>query len=122
MDALRQGGGFPEPFFLYYEDTDTSWRLRLAGWSIRYSPDAVVPHRHAASSDPGSRRFAYVTERNRLLMHVRCAPLARAAVVWWRFLLTTGSVTVRRLTGSRPPAYQQRPGLRLQVLAGALRL
>jgi len=123
MDALRQVGGFPERFFLYYEDTDTSWRLRRAGWSIRYAPGAVVHHRHAASSDPGSRRFAYVTERNRLLMHVRCAPLRRAAVVWWRFLLTTGSLAARRLTGSpRPPAHQQRLGLRVHVLAGALRL
>src|SRR5688572_18745086 len=35
-DALREVGGFPEPYFLYYEDTDTSWRLRRAGWSVRY--------------------------------------------------------------------------------------
>jgi GT2 family glycosyltransferase len=123
MDALREAGGFPEQFFLYYEDTDTSWRLRRAGWSIRYEPRAVVHHRHAATADSGSRRFAYFNERNRLLMHVRCAAARQALAIWWRFLLTTGSLAARRLTGGpRPPAHQQRLGLRLHVLAGALRL
>ena len=51
-DAALAVGGFPVRFFLYYEDTDLSWRLRLAGRSIRYAPAAVVHHRHAASSDP----------------------------------------------------------------------
>ena len=43
IDAVRAVGGFPRRFFLYYEDTDLSWRLRLAGWTIRYEPGAVVP-------------------------------------------------------------------------------
>jgi GT2 family glycosyltransferase len=36
-------------FFLYSEETDYSRRLRQAGWSIRYVPDAVVTHRGAGS-------------------------------------------------------------------------
>jgi GT2 family glycosyltransferase len=120
--AVRAVGGFPAPFFLYYEDTDTSWRLRRAGWSIRYEPSAIVQHRHAATADRTSERFAYWNERNRLLMHVRCAPAGRAVVVWLRFLLTTASLTARRLVGQRAPGHQQRVGLRLRVLAGALRL
>jgi GT2 family glycosyltransferase len=122
-DALRAVGGFPAPFFLYYEDTDTSWRLRRAGWSVRYEPAAVVHHRHSATADQTSAMFAYWNERNRLLMHVRCAPPRAAAAVWWRFLLTTASLAARRLGGGpAPPAHQQRIGLRLRVLAGALRL
>jgi GT2 family glycosyltransferase len=122
-DALREVGGFPAPFFLYYEDTDTSWRLRRAGWSIRYEPSAVVHHRHSATADQTSAMFAYWNERNRLLMHVRNAPPGAAAGVWFRFLLTTGSLAARRLVGrSAPPAHQQRVGLRLRVLGGALRL
>jgi GT2 family glycosyltransferase len=123
VDALREIGGFPRPFFLYYEDTDTSWRLRKAGWTVRYEPSAVVHHRHSATADQTSAAFAYWNERNRLLMHARCAAPPAALAVWARFLLTTASLTVRRLTGgSRPAAHQQRVRLRLRVLAGALRL
>jgi GT2 family glycosyltransferase len=123
VDALREVGGFPQQFFLYYEDTDASWRLRRAGWSIRYEPSAVVHHRHSATADQTSASFAYWNERNRLLMHVRCASPRDALGVWARFLLTTASLTVRRLTGgARPAAHQQRVQLRLRVLAGALRL
>jgi GT2 family glycosyltransferase len=122
-EAVRRVGGFPGPYFLYYEDTDTSWRLRRAGWTIRYEPAAVVHHRHSATADQTSAMFAYWNERNRLLMHLRCAPLGRVAAVWGRFLLTTASLAVRRLLGGpRPPAYQQHVRLRLRALAGAVRL
>ena len=116
-------GGFPERFFLYYEDTDLSWRLRLSGWSIRYEPTAVVHHRHAASSDPSSRLFAFHNERNRLLMAARCAPAGRAALVWLRFGLTTASLAllhVRR--GHAEPPQNMRVAVRLRVAASALRL
>ncbi|MFD2090363.1 glycosyltransferase family 2 protein [Blastococcus deserti] len=116
-------GGFPTPFFLYYEDTDLSWRLRLAGWSIRYEPAAVVHHRHAATSDRMSPLFAFHNERNRLLLLVRCAPAAPAAAAWGRFLLTTASLALRhgrRLRGAEP--HNLRVSLRLRVLASAVRL
>jgi GT2 family glycosyltransferase len=38
-----------ERFFLYSEETDYCRRLRQAGWSIQYVPDAVVTHRGAGS-------------------------------------------------------------------------
>jgi GT2 family glycosyltransferase len=122
-DALEQVGGFPAPFFLYYEDTDTSWRLRLAGRTVRYEPAAVVHHEHAASSDPSSALFAYFNERNRLLTLVRCAPATFAFACWARFLVTTASLAVTRL-GRRPlpDAQQFRIGLRLRALGGAVRL
>jgi hypothetical protein len=34
---------FDDDFFLYYEDTDLSWRLRAAGWQIRYEPKPCPP-------------------------------------------------------------------------------
>ncbi|WP_299952276.1 glycosyltransferase family 2 protein [uncultured Modestobacter sp.] len=121
--AVRSVGGFPAPFFLYYEDTDTSWRLRRAGWQVRYEPTAVVHHQHSASSDQSSPSFAYWNERNRLLMHVRCAAAGRAVAVWLRFLVTTASLAARRLVGGPPPpAHQQRVLLRARAFAGAVRL
>ena len=55
--ALREIGLFADEFFTYYEDTDLSWRLRLAGWQIRYEPAAVVHHLHAATSDATFTEF-----------------------------------------------------------------
>jgi GT2 family glycosyltransferase len=122
-DPAREVGGFPARYFLYYEDTDLSWRLRLAGWAIRYEPTAVVHHRHAASSDVTSVLFAFHNERNRLLLLVRCAPALPALRGWLRFCLTTASLAVRRPAagqGERP--HNLRVSLRLRVLRSALRL
>jgi GT2 family glycosyltransferase len=33
-----------ESFFMYKEDVDLSWRLRLAGWECWYVPEAVAYH------------------------------------------------------------------------------
>lgn len=41
---LREVGLFDERFFAYYEDVDLSFRARLAGWTIRYAPEASVRH------------------------------------------------------------------------------
>jgi hypothetical protein len=122
LDAVRAIGGFPTRFFLYYEDTDLSWRLRLAGWDIRYEPAAVVHHAHSATVDQSSDRFAFFNERNRLLMLTRCAPAPRVLRALVRFLLTTGSLTLTRLR--RHPVPDRPvfdPRLRLRVLGSYLR-
>jgi GT2 family glycosyltransferase len=94
MAALRGTGDFDEDFFLYYEDSDLSWRLRSAGWSIRYEPTAVVRHEHAASSDVRSRLFRFHDDRNRLLMLTKNAPAALAWRAALRYPLTVASLTV----------------------------
>jgi GT2 family glycosyltransferase len=101
--ALRRAGGVPARFFCYYEDTDTAWRLRLSGHTIVSVPDAVVTHRHGASSRPGSRQFHLWNERNRLAMLVRCAPAAVAAREVARFAAITAALPLRRaLARARP--------------------
>lgn len=122
-DALRAVGGFPAEFFLYYEDTDTAWRLRLAGGAVGYAPAAVVRHRHSASADQSSALFSFHNERNRLLTLARCAPLPFAAAQVARFVLTTGSLAATRaLRRPLPPAPHFRTGLRLRVLGSYGRL
>ncbi len=66
---LDDVGLFDERLFLYYEDTDLSWRGRLRGWRYLYVPTSVVRHRHAAVV---GRRVAGVP-----LLH-RTQPAARA--------------------------------------------
>jgi len=87
--ALEDVGGFDDRLFLYYEDVDLSWRLRRGGWQIRYAADAVVTHRHAASSGIGSRLFLVHNIRNRVLVTARNGPpkmllqaVSRTIVSW----------------------------------------
>ena len=88
---LQQVGLFEETFFLYYEDTDLSWRGRAAGWRYAYVPGAIARHVHSASSGVGSALFMHHTERNRLLMLVRNAPWSMVLRAIGRFVLVTGS-------------------------------
>lgn len=113
-DVLREAGGVPGALFCYYEDTDTSWRLRLRGYRIRTVPDARVRHAGGASARHGTPAFHRWNERNRLLVLLRCAPVRVAA----RELARFAGLTV--LLPWRP----DRPGtpnfvlfLRLRVLA-----
>ena len=66
--ALKKVGGFDNAFFMYYEDTDLAWRLRLAGYDNLYAPLAVV--RHDFHGDTGATpgrlyRRRFMSERNR---------------------------------------------------------
>lgn len=60
-------GGFDEKFFMYYEDTDLSFRLKKLGKNIMYCPTSVVRHVHTGSSKEWSPFFCYQVARNKLL-------------------------------------------------------
>ncbi|WP_418912143.1 glycosyltransferase family 2 protein [Actinomyces bouchesdurhonensis] len=82
-DAWEKVGGIRTDLFMYYEDTDLSYRLREAGYRVRFVREAVVDHEHAASSDATSPMFTRVNARNRLIVAVEHAPwpvVARALV------------------------------------------
>ena len=100
-EALRQAGVFDDDFFLYYEDTDLSWRLRSLGWRIRYQPAAVARHIHSASSVEWSPLFVFHTDRNRLLMLTKNARAGLAAREVLRYPLTTASLALREVARSR---------------------
>jgi GT2 family glycosyltransferase len=120
--AVRAVGGFATEFFLYYEDTELSWRLRDAGWTIRYQPTAVVVHEHSATTDQRSRSFAYYNERNRLWTLLRRAPGRVALGAALRFALTTVSLVLRPaapVDGVVP--WNMRPGVRLSVARDVVR-
>ena len=120
-EALADVGLLDPDFFLYYEDLDLSWRLRLRGWAIQYVPSAVVRHQHAATSGEWSPLFTYYVDRNRPLMLLKNAPLplairelagytAEAALTAGRLLRAVG---IRQ--GVVPTA--QRAWLQAKVLA-----
>ena len=113
-DALRDVGGVPGSLFCYYEDTDVSWRLRLAGYRVLTAPGAQVHHLGGASAQHGTPAFHRWNERNRLLMLLRCAPAPVAAHELARFAGLTLLLPWRR---DRPNTPNFTLALRLRVLA-----
>lgn len=72
---LEEIGLFEESFFLYCEDTDLALRGHWSGWSCLYVPTAVVEHHYSASAGRASALKAYLVERNRLRVAIRCFPM-----------------------------------------------
>ncbi len=67
-EVLKRAGMLDERFFLYYEDTEYSFRLHKLGIAIYYCPEAVMYHKVGASSKgAGSALCAYYIARNWLL-------------------------------------------------------
>jgi GT2 family glycosyltransferase len=94
--ALDDVGGFDRELFLYYEDTDLSWRLRADGWTVRYCASAVARHLHAASSDSASPLFRYYNTRNSLVVFARHAPAGIVARSFGRQLVGSALAGLRR--------------------------
>ncbi|WP_372594625.1 glycosyltransferase family 2 protein [Actinotalea sp.] len=105
--ALDDVGLLEESLFMYYEDTELSWRLRRRGWSIEHVPSAVTVHDHAASSGTASAFFQDHNERNRVLVALVHAP-------WPVVLRATTRTLVRTVLGPER-------GRRLRVIGSILR-
>lgn len=60
-------GKFDERFFMYYEDTDLSYRIKKNGGKILFCPNSIVRHIHTGSSTEWSPFFTYQVYRNKLL-------------------------------------------------------
>ena len=71
--AFREVGGFDARFFYSMEESDLSWRMLDAGWSIWYSADLRAFHPRSAPAR--HRDYARLTARNRLWMAWRSLPV-----------------------------------------------
>jgi GT2 family glycosyltransferase len=106
--ALDEVGLFDARLFMYFEDSEMSWRLRRSGWRIVHAHDAVSEHRHAASSGTHTAFFEVHNARNRLVVALSQAP--------WPVVLRALGRTLGRL--ARGP----RRGRTARALAGAVRM
>lgn len=80
-------GGFDEDFFLYMEDTDLSWRARLAGWRCGYVPESIVLHHYTLRISP---KKVFYQERNRYRMLLKSLRWPTLAVLLPALLLAEG--------------------------------
>lgn len=101
-------GGFDHTFFMYMEDTDLSWRARLAGYRCWYVPEAVVYHDYTLRFGP---QKTFYQERNRYLKLLKSLnwrtllallpALLLAEIITWGFVL----VRERRNLANKLRAY-----------------
>ena len=82
LAAFRAVGGFPEAFFMYLEDVDLAWRLRVAGWQAVWAPEAVATHAYSAAAGEGSPFKRRLLARNRIWTLARCLPKEAWARDW----------------------------------------
>lgn len=70
-EALASAGLFDPRFFAYYEDSDLSWRIRRAGWSVVVAPEARIHHSFGASGGSAAPWFFFLNYRNWFLTVIR---------------------------------------------------
>jgi GT2 family glycosyltransferase len=57
---------FDEDFFMYKEDVDLAWRLRLAGWKAVYTPRAVAYHGRGSGDSMAKSYLSIIKERRKI--------------------------------------------------------
>jgi GT2 family glycosyltransferase len=82
VSAIREVGLFDEDFFLYVEDIDLGFRLRLAGYRTLYVPNAGVLHVGSAFVGKHSDSQIYHGHRNLIWVYVKNMP----GILFWVFL------------------------------------
>lgn len=107
---LEDVGLLDEDFFMYYEDTDLSWRAWLRGWQVLYAPHAIVRHVHCGSSKEWSPLFLYNVERNRLAMLIKNGSVRQAVGETARY----SASVLRAMARSAAARLLARPGSRAQ--------
>ncbi|MES2949191.1 MAG: glycosyltransferase family 2 protein [Pseudomonadota bacterium] len=80
--ALEEVGLLDEEFFLYVEDVDLGFRLRLAGYRAMYVPTATIQHVGSAFVGKHSDSQIYHGHRNLVWAYVKNMP----GVLFWIFL------------------------------------
>lgn len=83
LKAIEEVGGLDEDYFCYVEDVDLGFRLRLAGYSARYVPEAVALHCGSATTGGQRSDFSvYHGHRNLVWTYVKNMP----GPLFWAFL------------------------------------
>ena len=78
-EAFDKLGGFDERFWpAYFEDVDLCWRLRDAGWQVRYQPELTGVHVESVTL---ARSVAY--HRYYFRSRIRFALKHLSAEQWW---------------------------------------
>jgi GT2 family glycosyltransferase len=110
-EVFARTGGFDERLFMYGEDLDWCYRIRDAGWRIRYFPQATIKHFDHVSSERrwGDERIAICLRRQRDIYRERSGRLRSNVLSGLRIFGTTLRLTyysARVALGPRADAYR----------------
>jgi N-acetylglucosaminyl-diphospho-decaprenol L-rhamnosyltransferase len=108
---LERTGGYAGDFFLYHEDVDLSFRVRLAGGRLGVARDAVVDHEY--DFDKGRAKWRYL-ERNRWATLIRTYPGSLLALLMPALIATDLALWPVAIAGGWG-------GQRLRALADTIR-
>jgi len=81
-------GYYDKAMFMYYEDVDFSFRAQLAGYKVRYSPQAIAYHKRGASADTVPGLAVYNAFKNLPILFTKNVPLKLWPTICPRFMLT----------------------------------
>lgn len=105
--ALRKAtwdwlGGFDERLWMYYEETDLSWRAWRSGLPCLYTPGSVVYHDQSFTISP---QVIYFMARNRYLLLLKnlntfsllllSPSLILVEIIDWTYTLLGGRISIR---------------------------
>lgn len=70
-EAAKKCGLFDEDFFYFYDDSDLSHRVWLAGYTIVYCPKAFLWHLWSATMKGANPKIWYINHRNHISSFLR---------------------------------------------------
>ena len=92
--AFNAAGGWPGRFVYGHEGVEMAWRLRDAGWDVRYAADLVMRHPSTAASRHAS--FYRFNARNRVWVARRNLPVLLIPVYLGTWTLVSAARLVRQ--------------------------
>ena len=121
--AIDQVGGMDEGYFMYGEEADWCYRMRRAGWSALYYPDATILHHggQSARQRPGPMLRAMARSQLRFLEKTQGRFAAYVANLLM-LLRDLPRSLLWQLLGALPNGRKSRVGLSLEASAHRVRL
>lgn len=85
-EVIATVGGMHDEYFMYFEEVDWQRRMKDAGWSVWYVPDAVFRHHEGASSGQvvAQRHLRYARSRIRYTERWHGERVAGRLALWLR--------------------------------------
>lgn len=95
-DVLKRIGLFDESFFIYHEELDLAWRIRLNGYKLVCVPSSVIWHKGGGKTDKMTMFRKYKNNIYMLIKNYSLKNLAKCLVP--RFFLDLISIAVNGIT------------------------